>query len=205
MQSIKTYFVLRHISSGLDVHYTSSWDEPEWTDRKYSDLATDLYTQETYEAMRQVLMLGSCKYGATYDHPGWGCYDKASATDFEIVERTERLEVIEMSRGPIEMPPVFSPVWVRDIHLKIAKLYTKKVTEHEDYLVLALVTLPEEMSLEEAQTYEGKGVFMRDFFQSRLVRAVESVPEDYQDQIPEGKTCALVIAEGSGFFYKKTA
>lgn len=205
MQSIKTYFVLRHIATGLDVHYTTSWEEPEWTDRKYDDLATALYMQPTYEAMRQVLMLGHAKYESTYDHPGWGCYEKASPTDFEIVERTERLEVIDMSRGPIEMPPVFNPVWVRDTHLKIAKLYTTKVTDHKDYLVLALVTLPEGMTLEEAQTYEGKGVFMKDFFSSRLVRAVEAVPEDYQDEVPKGKTGAFVIAEGSGYFRNKIA
>jgi hypothetical protein len=205
MQSIKTYFVLRHISSGLNVHIVAHWDEPEWTDREYTDVGSTLYTQPTFEAMRQVLMLGHAKYCSSYDHPDWGCYADASPTDFEIVERTERLEIIEMSKGPIEMPPVFNPVWARDTHMKIVKLYTDKVKEHKDYLVLALVTLPEGMTLEEAQQYEGQGAFMRDFFTSRLVRAVCPVPEDYQDQIPAGKTGALVIAEGSSYFLNKSA
>lgn len=172
-------------------------DEDDCCSRSSYALSDDsrfpLFEADTPEALAQALLENTPSYNSCATRPSWGPWRSADELEVVKVTTVQHLEVVPLP----ELPCTGRTIELRDIPNRVAERYAGRKLELradvEPVTVFWLAELPPRHTLESAQAWVGKDVYMDGRWNKRTVYAVVQAPDDYADLVA-GKNAALLIA-----------
>ena len=185
---VTTYFSFKDSRTGELVRLYSPSDYAGY--ELSDDPSLPVFSATHAEHLELILRENTPRYNATAMSPGWGPF-KAEHLVPVHAQVTTTLE--ELPR--LKLPLVHSH-HVRNIPYVVARRYAGgDLPGHngQDKVTFWLVILPEDVTFDEARTWEGEKVFGGDKYTRRIVYRVLPVPEDYQGLVA-GKNAALFLA-----------